>query len=56
MHWPMKVLMSLQTFDATDYPTDGLVYRLRDQKNFKKMGYTAHHPRGAFALKEQKEG
>jgi DNA ligase (NAD+) len=20
------------------------------------MGYTAHHPRGAFALKEQKEG
>ena len=44
------------TFDASDYPTDGLVYRLNDQKNFKKMGYTAHHPRGAFALKEQKEG
>lgn len=43
-------------FDATDYPTDGLVYRLRDQKAFKKMGHTAHHPRGAFALKEQKEG
>ena len=43
-------------FDATDYPTDGLVYRLRDQRAFKKMGYTAHHPRGAFALKEQKEG
>ena len=44
------------TFDASDYPTDGLVYRLNNQKNFKKMGYTAHHPRGAFALKEQKEG
>ena len=44
------------TFDASDYPTDGLVYRLNDQKNFKKMGHTAHHPRGAFALKEQKEG
>ena len=43
-------------FDATDYPTDGLVYRLRDQRAFKKMGHTAHHPRGAFALKEQKEG
>ena len=43
-------------FDATDYPTDGLVYRLRDQKAFQKMGHTAHHPRGAFALKEQKEG
>ena len=25
-------------------------------ENFEKMGYTAHHPRGAFALKEQKEG
>ena len=43
-------------FDATNYPTDGLVYRLRDQRAFKKMGHTAHHPRGAFALKEQKEG
>ena len=43
-------------FDATDYPTDGLVYRLNDQRAFKKMGHTAHHPRGAFALKEQKEG
>ena len=44
------------TFDASNYPTDGLVYRLNNQKEFKKMGYTAHHPRGAFALKEQKEG
>ena len=52
----MKALMLLPTFDATDYPTDGSVYRLNDQKAFKKMGYTAHHPRGAFALKEQKEG
>jgi NAD-dependent DNA ligase len=44
------------TFDHTDYPTDGWVYRLNSQKSFKKMGHTAHHPRGAFALKEQKEG
>jgi len=44
------------TFDSSNYPTDGLVYRLNNQKSFKKMGYTAHHPRGAFALKEQKEG
>ena len=43
-------------FDHSGYPTDGWVYRLNNQKNFKKMGYTAHHPRGAFALKEQKEG
>ena len=44
------------TFDHSNYPTDGWVYRLNNQKSFKKMGYTAHHPRGAFALKEQKEG
>ena len=44
------------TFDHSNYPTDGWVYRLNNQKSFKMMGYTAHHPRGAFALKEQKEG
>jgi DNA ligase (NAD+) len=44
------------TFNASNYPTDGLVYRLNNQKDFQRMGHTAHHPRGAFALKEQKEG
>lgn len=44
------------TFDHSNYPTDGWVYRINDQKSFQRMGYTAHHPRGAFALKEQKEG
>ena len=38
------------------YPTDGEVYRINRYENFEKMGYTSHHPRGAFALKEQKEG
>ena len=38
------------------YPTDGVVYRKDNYKEFEKMGYTAHHPRGAFALKEQKKG
>ena len=32
------------------YPTDGQVYRINRYENFEKMGYTAHHPRGAFAL------
>jgi len=44
------------TFDFAKYPTDGTVYRIGNYKDFEKMGYTAHHPRGAFALKEQKEG
>ena len=43
-------------FDATGYPTDGEVFRVNNYKSFYSMGYTAHHPRGAFALKERKEG
>jgi len=38
------------------YPTDGLVYRMNENTVFDKQGYTAHHPKGAFALKEKKEG
>ena len=44
------------SFDSSMYPTDGIVYRVDDNQKFESMGYTAHHPRGAFALKEQKEG
>ena len=43
-------------FDATGYPTDGEVFRVDNYDAFYRMGYTAHHPRGAFALKEQKDG
>jgi len=43
-------------FDCTNYPTDGLVYRLKDSIDFEKLGCTAKHPRGAFALKEQAQG
>lgn len=43
-------------FDATGYPTDGEVFRVDNYAAFYRMGYTAHHPRGAFALKEQKAG
>ena len=44
------------SFDCTDYPTDGIVYRLRDNFEFESKGHTSNHPRGAFALKEQKMG
>jgi len=43
-------------FDASDYPQDGQVYRVDNLQTFKKLGYTAHHPRGSYALKTQKEG
>ena len=43
-------------FNAVDYPTDGLVFRLKDTKEFEALGHTAKHPRGAFALKEAAGG
>jgi DNA ligase (NAD+) len=43
-------------FVSDRYPTDGVVYRINDNEEFESMGYTSKHPRGAFALKEQKEG
>ena len=30
--------------------------RLNDNEKFRRLGHTSHHPRGAFALKEQKKG
>lgn len=38
------------------YPTDGIVYRIDNYKDFLDCGFTSHHPKGAFALKEKKEG
>ena len=43
-------------FDAANYPADGLVYRLTSNEAYDSLGHTAKHPRGAFALKKQKEG
>lgn len=43
-------------FDTTDYPTDGKVFRIDGMDAFRNMGYTSKHPRGAFALKEKKDG
>ncbi len=39
-----------------DYPKDGTVLRINDNELFSSLGYTAHHPRGAIALKVRKEG
>lgn len=37
------------------YLTDGIVYRLNDNKEFNSLGFTSKFPRGAFALKENAE-
>lgn len=42
--------------DCSKFPTDGTVYRINSYEKFEAMGYTAHHPKGAFALKTQKKG
>jgi DNA ligase (NAD+) len=46
----------INDFDYSLFPTDGTVYRLNSNSDFVDLGYTQQHPRGAFALKEQKEG
>ena len=57
----MKILMfngfaTVSSVQKDIYPTDGEVFRVNSYATYENMGYTAHHPKGAFALKEQKEG
>jgi DNA ligase (NAD+) len=37
------------------YPSDGIVFRINNNKLFEEYGYTSKHPRGAFALKARAE-
>jgi DNA ligase (NAD+) len=37
------------------YPSDGVVFRVNSNRVFLELGYTAKHPRGAYALKERNE-
>lgn len=37
------------------YPCDGVVFRLDSNKEFDELGYTAKHPRGAYAKKVRAE-
>lgn len=42
--------------DWQQYPHDGKVFRVDQNHIFEEMGYTAHHPRGAYAFKEKQVG
>ena len=42
--------------DWTEYPDDGIVFRVDNYKDFENFGYTSRHPRGAYALKQIQEG
>jgi DNA ligase (NAD+) len=41
---------------CSEFPQDGRVFRLNSNKAFADAGFTANHPRGAYALKEQSKG
>ena len=40
----------------SEYPDDGIVFRINNNVEFEKRGYTSHHPRGAYALKQIQAG
>jgi len=44
------------TDNTSNFPKDGKVYRINSYPEFLQAGKTAHHPKGAFALKQQKDG
>lgn len=35
------------------YPSDGVVVRVNDNKQFEDLGYTSKHPKGAYAIKQR---
>lgn len=41
---------------ARECPMDGIVFKIKDEKLFQKLGYTAHHWRGQIAFKFKKPG
>lgn len=46
-NWP-KFLSETKEID---YPTDGIVFKLKDEAYSDSLGYTSHHPHGQIALK-----
>jgi len=42
--------------DYTEFPQDGQVWRVINNNAFENLGYTGHHPRGAFAHKVKQAG
>jgi len=43
-------------YDCSGFPEDGKVFRVNSNEEFDNLGFTAHHPRGAYALKTRDEG
>ena len=47
---------SITLSDYSLFPNDGKVVRVDSNSIFESLGYTSHHPRGAFALKKRQAG
>jgi len=42
--------------DWSMFPEDGKVFRVASNSDFDNLGFTSHHPRGAYALKTREAG
>ena len=51
-----KGFESITLSDYSLFPNDGKVVRVDSNSKFESLGYTSHHPRGAFALKTRQAG
>ena len=51
-----KSFNTVMQSDWNEFPHDGSVFRIDDYDDFDNLGYTSHHPRGAYALKEIQDG
>ena len=51
--WGFKVIT---LSDYGQFPQDGKVVRADNNRYFEQLGYTSHHPRGAFAIKTRQAG
>ena len=53
----LLITQGFQTIIAKElhniYPCDGVVFRVNNNATFESMGYTAKHPRGAYAKKDR---
>lgn len=54
--WGFTTVDTMNKDYYDQFPQDGIVFRLDKYQEFYDAGYTAKHPRGAFALKERKSG
>lgn len=56
IHMKKQGFATVATVDSISFPTDGVVYRYRDNHAFYESGFTGNYKNKAFALKERSSG